>query len=464
MFLDQSAAQITGYRLPERTLVVCDDFFGIPRHLVADPRPLEGLSAEKVAELFDVMEKMRFSPVVAIRSSTLIEDQLGRPAAGKFHTDFFGKALTTPESKSAFVRKLLGVINSSYTGEGLAHWKNCGHSEIPPMAVIIQEVVGKSWQYVPQYFFPAVAGIVNTAYRKSVRIAVVVGLGGSAVSSEGMGLLYKLPILEGGERIYHNMNHSTGKLNLDDIHCIDLLSGDLVRLKGTDADELSIKEVLKDQHWFFPPVDPGEVAIALERQAGHALDIEWASQDGRELTLVQARPISKRAVIPRPNIAPENILLETRQVDGFGEREFSHAILFDYSFGSPNHNIIMKLLEKYPHSLVVYGTTIAWYATREQIFERIFPYTDVLVVKDLEHFHTPRGTGLQHIFTELTETGKITLITQEEMWDALNDHGKIIDKVEDPIHPDSDFKVFEFDSPLKVAADDEHDWGMVYTA
>ncbi|MBI5700156.1 hypothetical protein HZC35_07640 [Candidatus Saganbacteria bacterium] len=464
LFLDRSTVQVPGYQLPERTLVVCNDFFGIGRRPVDNPLPVEGLGAEKLAELFDVMEKMKFSPVVAVRSSALIEDQLGWPGAGKFHTDFFGKALTSPEAKSAFIQKLLGVINSSYTGEGLAHWKSCGFSEIPPMEVIIQEVVGNSWQYAPRYFFPAVAGIVNTAYRKSVRISVVVGLGVSAVSSEGLGLLYKLPILEGGKRVYHNMNHSTGKLNLDDVSCIDLSSDNMIRLRGPEADKLSVKELLKGQDWFFPPIDPGEMALALERQCGQALDIEWASRDGRELTMVQARPINKRAIIARPEIATEKIILETDQVDGVGEREFSHAILFDHPFGSPNRNLIKNLLAKYPNSFVVYGTNIARSITQEQIFERILPFTDVLVIKDLESYHM-HGTGLQHIFLELVETGKIILFTRKGMFDGFNNHGKIVETVMDPIGlPDGDFKVFQFNSPVKVAVDDEHDMGMVYTA
>lgn len=465
LFLDRSAAQIPGTRLPERTLVVCNDFFGINQQSADDPLPIEELGGEKIAKLFEVMEKMKFSPVVAIRSSALIEDQLGRPGAGKFHTDFFGKALTTTEAKSAFVKKLLGVINSSYIREGLAYWKSCGYSEIPPMAVIIQEVVGKSWQYAPRYFFPAVAGIVNTALRKSVRVSVVVGLGISAVSSEGLGLLYKLPILEGGERVYHNMNRSTGKLNIDDVHCIDLSSGDLIRLRGPEADGLSVKELLKDHDWFFPPIPPSKLGLALERQCGQALDIEWASRDGRELTLVQARPISKRAVIVRTDIDPEKIILETNEVCGFGEREFSHAVLIQYPYGDPSHEAIKNLLAKYPHSFVIYVTNITWECTQDQISERILPYADVLVIKDMEGHHM-HGTGLQHVVLESLETGKTFLFTRQETSKMFEGRGTIVETVNDPLSIGGGglFQVFQFDSPVKIAVDDEHDMGMVYTA
>ena len=84
------------------------------------------------------------------------------------------------------------------------------------------------------------AGIVNTALRKSVRTSTVFGLGVSAVSDEGLGILHKLPIREGGNRVGNNMNFYTGKLNVDDVHCIDLTTGNLVRLRGQDAAELSL--------------------------------------------------------------------------------------------------------------------------------------------------------------------------------------------------------------------------------
>lgn len=311
------------------------------------------------------------------------------------------------------------------------------------------------------------AGIVNTALRKSVRTSTVFGLGVSAVSDEGLGILHKLPIREGGNRVGNNMNFYTGKLNVDDVHCIDLTTGNLVRLRGQDAAELSLDRFLKDDFaWELPglPMRLSELGLALEQRSGHALDIEWASKDGKEVHLVQARPISKIHIIARTDIRSIKIIFVTEDVAGLGEKEFSHAILIRSDYGNPSHEEMSRLRAKYPNSFVVYVARITKKVTRSQIYERILPYTDTLLIKDLEMSHIS-GTGLQHVMLESEELGKMLLfISHQESLEDLTRNGTVVETMTDIEPTEKRIEVYQFDSPVKVAADDEHDWGMVYTS
>ncbi|MBI5701307.1 hypothetical protein HZC34_05645 [Candidatus Saganbacteria bacterium] len=95
-----------------------------------------------------------------------------------------------------------------------------GFAEIPPLATVIQEVAGSSWKYAPQYFMPAISGIVNTSQHRFVKTAACLELGLSAVSDEGLGRLYRLPILDGGRSVNHNMGRHVGKFNTDSVFCL----------------------------------------------------------------------------------------------------------------------------------------------------------------------------------------------------------------------------------------------------
>jgi len=120
------------------------------------------------------------------------------------------------------------------------------------------------------------------------------------------------------------------------------------------------------------------------------------------------------------------------------------------------------LAEKYPRSLIVYAKRVVENETFRQISERILPYVDTIVVRDLARIHAP-GTGMQHLAIDKIETKKILLYCEDlDFKNELLAQGTVIEKGNESWSVTNSIEVIQFASPIKVAADDEAGWGMVY--
>jgi len=457
-----------GFDLP-RLLIICSDFFSLPHQQSAGVVPIATLKAEKVSELIDTINGLNFPAALAIRSSAAVEDQVGGTGAGKFATEFHALALDTAESRQRFTAKLLTVCNSAYAPEAVQYWQKHGYTEIPPISVVIQEVVGSKWAYAPQYFMPAVSGIVNTASRRIVRVSTVLGLGLAAVGDAGLGTLHKLPILSDGKSVYHNMGHYFGKLNGNNIFCLDLTAGNAVNLLEQAAlDNFPEKEV-KNLRWRFPDIQMAlaELGLGFERGFGNPFDLEWASRDGQDISLVQIRPIKKKDVIARPVVDPGDIIIQSRQVVGYGEKTFDHVIYISSRYYSEEE--VKNLTAKYPKSLIILATQVVEgfgdYGTGKAIAKRLFPYTEAVIVLDsAEHM---RGTGLQHLALDCADEGKILIYLDREssgnnIFKKIRMKTKMVKGRSAGGMFDSTMEAYKFKRPVRLAADDEFDWGMVY--
>ena len=460
IFLDQVEHQqlVSGYSVP-RSVILCNDFFGVDLQPIDNPAQIGALDPRKMADLFALLEELHFPQVLALRSSALVEDQLGHPAAGKFLTEFHGLPLKSEASRQRFTDKLLAVMNSAYSTEARDCWKMMGYDQIPPLSVIVQEVVGREWESVPRYFFPGIAGIVQTSLRTRVPVATVVGLGLAAVGDKGLGIRHDFTINEGGLTVYGMYQ---GKLNWDDLFAIDLLAGDVARFDGEAGKKFLPKARRSDFGQFIfsgCQISLAEISLRLEKLVGQALDVEWVSPDGHHLYLVQARPMTKRSLIEKSVVKPENVLLESNDVFGYGTRDFNHIIDV---LGRVPKGEIKRLAEKYPRSLIVYAKRVVENETFRQISERILPYVDTIVVRDLARIHAP-GTGMQHLAIDKIETKKILLYCEDlDFKNELLAQGTVIEKGNESWSVTNSIEVIQFASPIKVAADDEAGWGMVY--
>lgn len=440
LFLDQ-AADSMGFRVPGRSLVVCDDYFGIPAR---DEHAIGELDPQKSRELMDILGEENFPARLAIRSSSVMEDQPGHSAAGRFLTKYHD----TQGPKSDLAADLLEVINSNYEAAALFYQRSQGMANIPPLPVIIQELVGNEFEYAPRYFFPALSGIINTASPGKIKVATVSGLGVAAV---------------GGRGLLHTFNHSLamperrgGVPNFIEA----IIDGRETRFDS--------KERAKETVERLSPATQKElarIALKLQREISAPLDIEWAlDREGNTPHLLQVRPINPKQRIPKPDISTDRTLLLTSKVVGQASCVFNHICVLDSPgfFGYPD-NQLLKKLESYPDSILICRILVTEITPR--VLSRILPYIKALVVLDYfqEHFH---GTGLDHIALFAADEKKVILYSGEEVGflDQLIRRAKLIEKTSlTSVNEAKDIlRIFELPEPHTIAGSDEDGWGMVY--
>ena len=461
-FLDQvkTNGPTFGYSVP-RALILREEYSAIkPQEVGARPIRVE-LGRLKAEELIGTLKELDFSPELAIRSSAQVEDQIGQTAAGRFATEFHASPLDSEVSKNQFIYKLSRVYNSAYSENALRYWQRGGFTEIPPLSIVIQEVVGNNSEYCPTYFLPALSGIVNTSSRTVVKISTVLGLGLSAVGDAGLGILHKLPILEDGLSVSHNMNYHDGELNTANLFCLDRETGGALQLVHEAAVRLFPENKLDKIRWTFPGRQMGlsGMSLSFEQLLGLPVDIEWASGIKGEPSLVQIRPIQKREIISRPQIKREDKIIQSDDVLGYGEKTISHVIYVDYPHGNVPEEEIKRLCAKYRSNMVIVRTDVTA-NTNFMIRERIFPYTEVVVVSDYVRgeWHVT-GTGMQHFALDLADEGKIFIYTDKSVKLFRNNRGNLIEETDRRL---GGMSVYGFDRPIRVAADDAFGWGMVY--
>jgi len=462
IFLDKARGSALAYEVP-RSIILCDDFSGIKPQPLSHPQAPVELSQERTTELVNVIKMLGFKPNIAIRSSAQVEDQLGQTAAGVFNTEFHGKALDNEESIKRFIEKLLSVYNSAYSERAVRFWERLGYFEIPPISVIIQELVGKQWKYAPQYFLPAISGITNTSSRKVVRVATVLGLGLSAVGEKGLGILHKLPIEEDGLRVGSNIGYFKGDLNDSDIWALALENGNAVHIFGESTAQLFPNHYLKDLCWTFPKIQMkvADLGLHFEKMIGHPVDIEWASEDGKQLSLIQIRPITKKAVIAKPVVAPENIILSSEDVFGQIEREYDLVIVLDSSFLTYRQSEEIEFIsKKYPNSLFIFSTNLKQVHDKV-IVEYILPFADGIIVQDFESDHSLGTTGMQHLALSCSDDRKSIIYTHSyDLEEKIRARSRSIERINYSFTGKT--TVYKPHQPIRLAADDEQDFAMLY--
>ena len=318
------------------------------------PRELSRGLAQALDELGDV-------PLV-VRSSSLLEDQLGAAFSGKYKSLFLANQGSKQQRLEALEDAIAEVYASVFGPDPIEYRTERGlldfHEE---MGILIQEVVG---QRVGRYFLPAFAGVAfsRNEFRWSPRIRredglvrLVPGLGTRAVDR----LTDDYPVLVAPGQPELRVNVSLDEVARYSPKMVDVIDlernsfttvrfHELVREIGEGWPLLGqLVSVVRDGHLQRPmpyttnyatesvvctfeallattPIVRQLAAIMtrLEAALGGPVDIEFA-HDGRQLYLLQCRPQSHgpddmAAEIPR-RVPPEDVVFTARRFVSNGQ-------------------------------------------------------------------------------------------------------------------------------------------------
>lgn len=307
-----------------------------------------------------------------VRSSSLLEDQMGASFSGKYKSLFLANQGTKQERLSALEDAIAEVYASTFSPDPIEYRAERGlldfHEE---MGVMIQEVVGNR---IGKYFFPTYAGVAfsNNEFRWSSRIKredglvrIVPGLGTRAV--DRIGDDYPILFAPGQPNLRVNISQ-------DEMIRYSPKNMDVINLEKNEFETISIEDFVKeyaeqcpgifhvisvmDNHMIRQPnalddfenVDivvtfdglisttnfvkkVGEIIKTLQQSMNTPVDIEFAS-DGRDFYLLQSRPQSfsiqqKGDPIPKDIPADRIIFSSNKHVSNGKVPEISHIVYVD---------------------------------------------------------------------------------------------------------------------------------------
>ncbi|MFA4906032.1 MAG: PEP/pyruvate-binding domain-containing protein [Candidatus Margulisiibacteriota bacterium] len=452
LYLDKVADEM-GFRVPGHSLVICDDYFGMPAIFM---QKITDLDPGKVQRVQDILKEENFPGRLAIRSSSVIEDKPGRSAAGVFKTNIF------EAQGNELINSLVWVLNGNCASLAKVFYRSIGIREIPPLPVIIQELIGNEFSYAPQCFFPALAGIVNTASPQKIKIATVPGFGTTAVQ-EGWGMLHEFD-LEGvligkaeGEMPWIKVLKEGKEAQIGNL--AGRIYSSAVNSAGQKISAVHARLV--------------KLAAHFQERLGAPLDIEWAvSEEGAvEPYLLQIRQIHLKRKFPQPSILPSKVLFSTSAIVGQAVHSFSRVVVMDCALRadsdeipSPSEEQLEKLGALYPDNIVLYFDNVQ----RSTIYRvaKLFPFTRAVVVSEEEYRANRSGpTGLEHIALRCIDEDKLLFYLNGEGGQLVTEFGAISrsKKMLDPEKmPGIQIDVYELAEPLTIAGSDEDGWGMIY--
>jgi len=306
-----------------------------------------------------------------VRSSSLLEDQVGMSFAGKYKSLFIANRGSKPERLEALVDAIMEVYASMFGPDPIEYRLEHGlidhHEE---MGILIQEVVGTR---VGPYYFPAYAGVAfsQNEFRWSSRIRrrdglirMVPGLGTRAVDR----LSDDFPVLVSPGQPGLRVN-----VSMDEIVRYSPKMMDVINLENGTFESVEIHSLLKQFGRQYPEIkklvsiitqnsvhEPLGFSIDFEKENtiisfeglfrntpflkqvrallsllqehfNHPVDIEFAC-DGKDFYLLQCRSQShsqdqKPAVIPR-DIPPESTLFTAKRYISNGVIQNIHYIVY----------------------------------------------------------------------------------------------------------------------------------------
>ncbi len=328
------------------------------------PQMLKGLSA--------ALDDFGETPLI-VRSSSLLEDQIGAAFSGKYKSLFLANQGTKEERLNALTDAVAEVYASTFGPDPIEYRSERGlldfHEE---MGVMIQEVVGKK---VDKYYFPAYAGVAfsNNEFRWSPRIKredglirLVPGLGTRAVDRTGND--YPVLVTPGQPNLRVNVS-------FDEVVRYAPKMIDVINLETNEFETVNIHDIIKEYGDKYPDVKNvfsmiegniirnniglmtdfekeefvvtfdnllnntnfikrmGEILNLLKERMFTPVDVEFAS-DGETLYLLQCRPQSftkdsSPDKIPK-NVKKEKILFTANRFISNGRvPEITHLVYID---------------------------------------------------------------------------------------------------------------------------------------
>ena len=325
-----------------------------------------------VKSLAMVLDDLGDTPLI-VRSSSLLEDQMGAAFSGKYKSLFLANRGSKKERLDALMEAILEVYASVYGPDSIRYRAERGlldfHEE---MGIMIQQVVGKK---IGPYFMPLYSGVAvsNNEYRWSSRIKredglirLVMGLGTRAVDR----LKDDFPFLIATgqpdlrvnivpEEIKYYSPKKVDVINLETNRFETVSIAELLRHYGHEIpfahhilskySENLVESVNAFQIDFekddlvvnFEGLITGTAFVRLVRQIlavlqeklGTPVDIEFAS-DGEDFYLLQCRPqgLGEDAVpAPLPQDIPKNKIVFTarRYITNGQVENISHVVYVD---------------------------------------------------------------------------------------------------------------------------------------
>lgn len=314
------------------------------------------------------------TPLV-VRSSSLMEDQMGAAFSGKYKSLFLANQGTKRERLTALMDAVAEVYASIFSPDAIEYRAERNlidfHEE---MGILIQEVVGTQ---VGRYFLPAYAGVAfsNNEFRWSPRIKrqdglvrLVPGLGTAAV--DRLGDDYPVLVAPGQPGLQVNAS-------VADMVRYSTRNVDVINLKTNEFETIEFRDLLRNcgeefpaleqvvsvlEHDMLRPVmgfgidfDKDDLVVTfdgltkrtdfvkkvdailktLQEAFGTPIDIEFAS-DGKHFYLLQCRPqsfLGEHSSDPIPkNITSSQLIFSANRFVSNGKvPEISHVVYVDPS-------------------------------------------------------------------------------------------------------------------------------------
>ncbi len=307
-----------------------------------------------------------------VRSSSLLEDQMGAAFSGKYKSLFLANQGTKAERLNDLMDAIAEVYASTFSPDPIEYRAERGlldyHEE---MGIMIQEVVGNR---VGDYFFPLFAGVAfsNNEFRWSARIKrkdglvrLVMGLGTRAVDrlSDDYPILIApgQPNLRVNVTVEETIKYSQQKIDLIDLRTnefktksldellkklgdkypgldkvVSMVDGNIVRPLPFDVDFESGEFIinfdgLNKKTDFIKKIDL--ILKTLERKFKSPVDIEFAC-DGKDFYLLQCRPQSySREHVSDPipkEISEEKVIFSAKKYISNGRvPDITHIVYVD---------------------------------------------------------------------------------------------------------------------------------------
>ncbi len=327
---------------------------------------------EMVKMLSIALDDFGDKPIV-VRSSSLLEDQIGAAFSGKYKSLFLANRGTKQERLIALMDAIAEVYSSVFSPDPIMYRAERNLIDFDEeMGIMIQEVVGTK---VGKYYFPSFAGVAfsNNEFRWSPRIKredglvrLVMGLGTRAVDRVGDDFPILLapgqPNLSVNVSIEEKIKYSPSKIdvinletnefetkNISDIlrevgekvpaihKLVSVVEGNHIRNPigfelDFERDELIITfdNLIKNTK-FIKKIQ--ELLRLLESKIQSPVDIEFAS-DGTSFYLLQCRPQSyskDNAPSPIPKDIPQEQVIFTadRYISNGRLQDITHIVYVD---------------------------------------------------------------------------------------------------------------------------------------
>ncbi|MCX6639498.1 MAG: nucleotidyltransferase domain-containing protein [bacterium] len=327
---------------------------------------------EIVQKLSFALDDLGDSPLI-VRSSSLLEDQLGSAFAGKYQSLFLGNQGGKQERLEALMDAIAEVFASTFSPDPMEYRAERDLLDAQEeMGVLIEEVVGTK---IGPYYMPLFAGVAfcNNEFRWSPRIKrddglvrLVPGLGTRAVDRVADD--YPIMISPGQPGLRVNVTeeemirYSPNKIDVINLEKNTFETIDVKDFVCQYGDQLEgiyqIVSMLQDGHLKEPsfldtefkdcqPVvtfnglvkntqfikQIHEILKLLKAKFGYAVDIEFAS-DGKTFYLLQCRPQSygrNTRPAPIPKDIPENsvVFSANRYVSNGHVPDITHLVYVD---------------------------------------------------------------------------------------------------------------------------------------